>query len=114
MDPKQHRKGTGKSNLLILDNAHRIAAKKVGLWLRIPLIPGYNDSRENIEKVAGLGVKIGAEKICLLPYHEWGKSKYEQLGRRYRFELTQSLSDEHVQRVRRLIEGFGLEVSISR
>ncbi len=114
MDSKQHRRGTGKGNLLILDNARRIAAKKVRLWLRIPLIPGYNDSRENIEKVGGLGVEIGAEKISLLPYHEWGKSKYAQLGRRYRFELIESLTEERVQRVQRLIEGFGLEVSTGR
>ena len=80
----------------------------------MPLIPGYNDSRENIEKVARFGVEIGVEKVSLLTYHEWGKPKYEQLGRHYRFEPAKSLSDECVQRLRRLIEGFGLEVGIDR
>ncbi len=112
MDPEQHRKETGKSNRLILENARRIAAKGVRLWLRMPLIPGYNDLRENIEKLAAFGVRLGAEKVSLLPYHEWGKSKYEQLGRRYRFKPAESLSDEDVQRIQRLIEDSGLKVSI--
>ena len=114
MDPKQHKKGTSKSNLLILGNAARIAARKVRLWLRVPLIPGYNDSRENIEKVAQFGLKIGAEKISILAYHEWGRPKYEQLGRRYSFTGVKPPEDGHVQRTRELIEGFGIEVGIGR
>ncbi|MDY7019294.1 MAG: glycyl-radical enzyme activating protein [Chloroflexota bacterium] len=114
MDPKQHKKGTSKSNLLILDNAARIAARKVRLWLRVPLIPGYNDSRENIEKVAQFGLKIGAEKISILPYHEWAISKYGQLGRRYALRGVKPPDDEQVQRTRELIEAFGIEVGIGR
>lgn len=112
-NPKEHRKGTAKSNLLILDNVRRIAAKGVRIWLRIPSIPGYNDSRENMGKIAGLGVEIKAQKVTLLPYHEWGKPKYESLGRRYLFEPTESLSDERIQSIKELVESFGLEVNIS-
>jgi len=113
MDPKQHRKAAGKSNLLILDNARKTAAKGVRLWLRVPLMPGYNDSEENIEKVARFGAEIGAEKIWLLPYFDWGRSKYESLGRRYPFEPTESLSEEHIQSLKELIESFGVEAGIS-
>ncbi len=52
----------------------------------MPLIPGYNDSVENLEAVARFGLEIGAEKVSLLPYHIWGKSKYERLGRKYPME----------------------------
>lgn len=113
MDPEQHKKGTGKSNSLILSNARKIRAKGVKVWLRVPLIPGYNDSKENIERTARFGVEIGAEKVSLLPYHEWGKPKYESLGRRYPFEPTESLTDEHIQELKKSIESFGLEVGIS-
>lgn len=114
MDPGKHRKGTSKSNSLILRNAQRIAAKKVRLWLRVPLIPGYNDSKEDIEKVARLGLKIGAEKVSILPFHGFGIPKYEQLGRRYTFEQVESPDDEHIQRVRESIVALGLEADVGR
>lgn len=114
MDPKQHKKGTSKSNLLVLNNAAKIAARKMRLWLRVPLIPGYNDSRENIEKVAQFGIKIGAEKVSILPYHEWATQKYKQLGRRYSMRGVKPPEDEHVQRARELIEALGMEVGIGR
>jgi len=114
MDPDQHRKGTKKTNSLILRNAERIAAKKVRLWLRVPLIPGYNDSRENIEKTAQFGLKIGAEKTSILPFHEWGIPKYEQLGRRYTFRRIEPADDKHVQRIQEFIEASGLHATIGR
>ena len=114
MDPEQHKKGTSRSNSLILDNAGRIAAKKVKIWLRVPFIPGYNDSRENIEKVAQFGLKIGAAKISILPYHEWGTPKYEQLGRHYPIKGVESPNDGQVQRARESIEALGMEVGIGR
>ena len=113
MDSEQHRKGTGRNNELILDNLRKTAAKGKRIWLRIPLMPGYNDSKENLEKVAKLGAEIGAEKIWLLPYHDWGRSKYDSLGRRYPFEPTESFSDEQVESLREFIEGCGVEAGIS-
>jgi pyruvate formate lyase activating enzyme len=114
MDPGQHKKGTLKSDLMILNNAERIAAKEVRIWLRVPFIPGYNDSRENIEKVAQFGLKIGAEKISILPYREWGTPKYEQLGRHYPLKGVEPPNDGQVQRARELIEALGVEVGIGR
>jgi len=111
MDSSQHRKGTGKSNSLILENARKAAAK-TKVWLRFPLIPGYNDSEGNIKGVAELGGGLEVEKVSLLPYHEWGKAKYEKLGRRYPFKNTQPPSDERVQEVQKIMEGMGLKVTI--
>ncbi len=114
MSPEQHRKATGRSNELILDNLRKTAAKGIRLWLRIPIIPGYNDSEENLEKVAKLGAEVGVEKVWLLPYHNWGMSKYESLGRRYPFEPTASLTDEDVESLEKLITDFGVEAGISK
>jgi len=113
MDAEEHRKGTGKSNKLILDNARRTASK-VRTWLRVPLIPGYNDSEENLREIAKFGLEIGVEKVSLLPYHLWGRSKYTKLSRRYPMERTLRPSDELVKRSREIIEGFGLKTTIGR
>ena len=82
MNSLSHKWGTGRENPLILKNA-RSTAQRVRTWLRFPLIPGYNDSEANIRDLAHFAKEIGIEKISILPYHEWGKSKYKQLGRRY-------------------------------
>ena len=113
MDAEQHRQGTGKSNKLILDNARRTASKR-RTWLRVPLIPGYNDSAENLEAIARFGLEIGAEKVSLLPYHIWGESKYARLGLRYPMKEVTLPSDEFVKDCQKVVEGLGLKATVGR
>ncbi len=113
MDPGRHGEGTGQSNGLILDNARRTAAKR-RTWLRVPLIPGYNDSVENLEAVARLGLEIGAEKVSLLPYHIWGKAKYERLGRKYPMEDLPLPPDSLARECQQVIEGLGMKATVGR
>ncbi len=111
LDLKSHQQGTGKDNLMILDNARRTAAK-VRTWLRVPLVPGYNDSEENLKKLAEFGTQIGVGKISLLPYHRWGESKYEQLGRKYPFTQADPPSNEHLDEAKQILESGGRKVTI--
>lgn len=74
VDDRRHLEGTGVSNTRILENIERTASI-VRTWLRFPVIRGFNDSPENIEAVASLASRLGVEKVSILPYHEWGKSK---------------------------------------
>jgi len=113
MNAVHHREGTGKSNRLILDNARRTAAKR-RTWLRVPLIPGYSDSVENLEAVARFGLEIGAEKVSLLPYHIWGEAKYARLGRKYPMGDVPQPSDSLVQDCRKVIEGQGMKATVGR
>lgn len=86
LDPAMHRQGTGVENALILENLRKTtAAGRSKVWIRIPLVPGYNDSEEHARAVADAVAAMPVEKISLLPYHEWGKPKYEFLGREYPF-----------------------------
>jgi glycyl-radical enzyme activating protein len=111
LDSGEHQKTTGVSNKIILENLQKTAKiKKV--WLRIPLIAGFNDSEEHIKRIALLGAEIGAEKISLLPYHEGGKSKCEQLGIPYSFPSGKAPDDKHVNKLKRIIEKSGLKASI--
>jgi pyruvate formate lyase activating enzyme len=113
MDAEQHRKGTGKSNRLILANARRTASK-ARTWVRVPLIPGYNDSEGHLEEVARFALEIGAEKVSLLPYHIWGKAKYARLGRRYTIEKTPLPSDEFIERCQGIVESHGAKATVGR
>ncbi|NVN91975.1 MAG: glycyl-radical enzyme activating protein [Desulfuromonadales bacterium] len=84
MDETEHRRLTGVSNQLILDNLRRIAGLSIQLRIRMPLIPGVNDDQENLRRtadfVAGLAI---VQNIDLLPYHRLGEGKWRQLGREY-------------------------------
>jgi len=82
LDSEMHRVGTGVGNELILENLGKVAKKK-RIWIRIPLIPNYNDSEQHIKEVAEFLSGNPVEKTSLLPYHEYGKPKYGALGRGY-------------------------------
>ena len=111
LDPLTHREATGVGNKRILKNLLTLAKGK-RLWLRMPVIPGYNDTEEHVLEVAALGKSAGAEKISLLPYHEGGKAKSGQLGRVYLYSEAKPPRDEHMQRLKKLMVSHGVHVSI--
>jgi pyruvate formate lyase activating enzyme len=83
MDPRTHHEATGKDNRLILNNAKRIASHKP-IRIRVPLIPGFNDSPEQVRAIVTFVKKeLGSVPIDLLPYNRLGESKYELLERGY-------------------------------
>lgn len=107
MDDKQHQEGTGVSNKIILENLEK-AAKLVKVWLRIPLIAGYNDGEDNIKNIAQMAKRLGIERISLLPYHEGGKAKSDQLGKVYDIADAQAPSDAKVNELALLCRSFGI------
>ncbi len=112
MDPEKHQDTTGVKNNLILENLKKIAKIHDNIWLRVPLISGFNDSEDHIRKVATLGKEIGAKKISLLPYHEGGKNKCEQIGKSYLFSSNVAPDENKIARLKTIIKEIGLEVSI--
>jgi pyruvate formate lyase activating enzyme len=111
MDPEKHREYTGASNALILDNARRIAHElPTTMWARIPIIPGYNDSLENIEATAKFIVyELGSrvEQVNLLPYHKLGETKYERLEKNYPIHVEPP-SEDHLLGIKKVFESYGL------
>jgi pyruvate formate lyase activating enzyme len=111
MDLQLHKQGTGVGNSLILTNLHRIPPK-VKVWLRLPLIARYNDSHENVRKVAELALEVKAEKISALLYHEWATGKYSSLGREYSRWGAKPPSAEHVQQLKNMCEDLGVKFTV--
>ena len=111
MDPGAHKKLTGVDNALILENARVVAADKP-MIVRVPLIPGHNDSEENLNAVTAFMAELGLKRIDLLPYHSLAKSKYERLGMEYRLEGLQPYEPEEVKEIKAFLESRGLEVGV--
>jgi pyruvate formate lyase activating enzyme len=113
LDPEMHLRGTGVENGLVLANLRKtLDSRRAGVWIRIPVIPGYNDSEEHAGEVARTLSRGPVEKVSLLGYHEWGKPKYGFLGRGYPFEGEVARGQEKLERMRDIIEAEGLSVTI--
>ena len=112
LDQERHLTGTNFSNQLILENFHKVIATGKRVWIRVPIIAGYNDSKEHISALADLLSKTDVEKISLLGYHEWSKGKYKALGRDYPLKDLLPLKEEKLHPLREILEFAGLKVSI--
>lgn len=111
MDDDLHRKYTGVGNELIMENT-KLAAGLVKTWLRIPLIAGFNDSVEEIRKVAKMACRLGVEKISLLPYHPGGKAKGRRIGRKSMSFPAKSPAEKHIARLLDVIVAEGMSASV--
>ncbi len=80
-----HVRGTGVSNERILSNIRRLSTGNVPVCIRIPVIPGLNGTKEEMEKIAAFLEPLPVRKIELLPYHRLGVNKYKLLGMPYPF-----------------------------
>ena len=113
MDADEHARLTGVSNELILSNMKLVAQSGIRVIARVPIIPGINDSRENIIATAGFiaGLKTVTE-VNLLPYHRFGMGKYEMLDRPYPLGGISSAGKAHLEEKVELIVTFGLDCKI--
>ncbi len=86
IDSARHKHWTGVDNGSILDNLRLLAESGAEINIRLPLVAGVNDDRENIEQTATLvaGLAGSRKKVNLLPYHNIMTNKYLRLGTEYR------------------------------
>ena len=113
MDSVKHRDLTGVSNRLILDNLKRLDGTGRTYVVRVPLIPTYNDSEENLEAMTKFFQTLtNAEYVEFLPYHRFGISKYETLGRDYSLKDLKSPSQDFLKHLRETMERHGINVRL--
>lgn len=116
--PDAHRKWTKKSNTEIVRNFVMVAQSEVPVIMRIPMIPGINDTDVELEGTARIAqhavkdCRQGKLKIDLLPYHNFGLGKYHMLGRRYRLKSLTAPSKAKMQSIKQFFESKGFECEI--
>lgn len=108
-DEGKHQEGTGVQSRLILENMKWAIGQGLNVLPRMPVIPGYNNALSDAEGFAGRLKGAGAERVQLLPFHQFGEKKYEMLGREYAFSGTDALHEEDVEEFRQRLINEGIE-----
>lgn len=113
INPEKHKEFTGRDNRLMLENARHLAKEARHLVIRVPVIPTFNDTVEEISAIASYVSEImpGGE-IHLLPYHRLGSDKYKGLGREYKMKHISPPTDEHMEKLLNTVKKFGLQGQI--
>ncbi|MGX8700715.1 glycyl-radical enzyme activating protein [Caproiciproducens sp.] len=108
MDSAVHRKYTGAGNEQILKNIRYAGMKSAQMVIRIPVIPGINDSEENLKATADfIRLEVGGSvrQLQLLPFRLLGTDKYEALGIPYPMaDVDPPNPDEYLKNVRKIAE----------
>lgn len=107
-DREKHYKGTKVYNDLIVENLKWAIDNGIEVLPRIPVIPDFNDSLYDAEGLAKLLVEIGAKKVQLLPFHQFGEKKYELLNRDYKYKSKKALHPEELEDYQKIFVDKGL------
>ena len=99
MNPQKHKEFCGHTNELVLENAKKIQASGANLTIRVPVIPTFNNTVEEISDIARFAKELGVKRLHLLPYHRMGEDKYEGLGRPYSLKGIEPMTNEYMQKL---------------
>ncbi len=115
MDRAAHRRGTGVDNEQILANLENLACSRHGVRpvVRIPIVPGFNDSPENLSAAARFLVALGLTEVNLLPFHRMAASKYAQLGLEYAHTQTKPPTSAEMAVHQKLFSDSGLDCYVA-
>ena len=109
-DSASHRAGTGLGNEQILQNLQKLTESGKEFLIRIPVIPGFNDTLADGEGFAKLLKKYNIQRVELLPFHRLGQNKYDLLGRHYDYESCQPLHPDALRAYARVFTDSGVAV----
>ena len=114
MSSEKHKELTGIPNHLILENIRKIDQEcNLPVILRFPLIPGINDSEENLIDLAKFITSLKRiDTLEILPYHKLGEHEYKTLDKEYKLKNVEVPSDSYLQKVKKFVGLQGLRVNV--
>lgn len=108
-DEAEHKRATRVSNEPILRNMRHAIESGKEVLPRLPVIPNYNDSLEDARGFVRRLKYVGASRVQLLPFHQFGENKYRMLGRAYAFEGIRSLHAEDLTEFQKVFADAGID-----
>jgi pyruvate formate lyase activating enzyme len=111
MDAEAHRRHTGRDNRLILDNLRELSAAGAEIWIRLPLVPGFNDGSANLDATADfVGSLAGRHPVFVLPYHAAAADKHRRLGHAPPDVELRAPTDREIETAVERLRSHGLDV----
>lgn len=96
---------TGVSNKKELEFARYLSNINKTMWIRQVLVPGYTDNEQDLIKLREfISTLKSVEKVEVLPYHDLGKFKWEQLGEVYPLEKVRTANNDDVKRAKEILK----------
>ena len=108
-DEDKHKEKTNVSNTSILKNMKFAIEYGKEVLPRLPVIPNYNDSIEDAKGFVRRLKEVGAKKVQLLPFHQFGENKYHMLGREYAFTNVRALHPEDLKDFQKIFLDEGID-----
>ena len=109
----RHYRFTGVSNEAVLNNLRALSQKGHNVVVRVPVIPGVNDGRENMRQIAEFLADLPRKHSTqLLPYHSTAAAKYKRLDRVNRMGDTHPPPEGTMAELAQVLEDFGLQTQI--
>ena len=104
IDNDAHKRLTGWENENILDCARYLSDIHKPVWIRHVLVPGINDDDESLHKLRSfIDTLSNVERVEVLPYHDLGVYKWEQLGIPYKLTDVKPPTEESVLHARKIL-----------
>lgn len=100
-DSKKHKEATGGDNMRILENIRKLLTLRPDAHMRIPVIPGFNDSDKDIDQICALLRTLSVSHVELMWYHNLGSPKYSALDRKYPYAAIRQFSDREKQKIKK-------------
>lgn len=104
IDDEKAKALTGVSNKNELAFARYLSDNKIPMWIRQVLLPGYTDDESDLKRLKEfIDTLSGVERVEILPYHDYGKFKWEELGKKYELDDVKPPSQEEIDKVKQIL-----------
>ena len=104
IDDEKCKKLTGVSNKNNLDFANYLSENNIPMWIRQVLVPGYTDDENDLKKLKDFIINLKTvKKVEILPYHDLGKFKWEEMGIEYPLKDVKIPTDAEVQKAKEIL-----------
>jgi pyruvate formate lyase activating enzyme len=114
-NPERHAELMGVPTDVIWKNLALAVEKGVAVTIRVPLIPEYNNSEEELTAMAELVRGIAPEaEVSILPYHKYGANKYATVGMTYTLGDLRENTEEELSRAQEIFEARGFKCTVSK
>lgn len=113
MDEARHRQLTGVSNRIILENLRALDQVHRNIWIRLPVVPGFNDDLRNLQQIADFVVGLRhVTLVNLLPFHRTGVGKFGRLGKVHAMAGVEAPTEEIMEAAVKTFRDVGLNAKV--